>query len=119
MAVCGYCGLRDVDTVAAVQAGCNQIDAALERFNEVTSTVGQASSILNHNSLQFGGENAALEQALDELGTMISKSVNANAGLTGQIIAAANAQQAEWEANVRECKRKAEEAARRAEAKKK
>lgn len=109
MATCPYCGLEDVNTLEAVCAGCNTIDAALEKFTQAASTAAQASSILNHNSLEFGtGENASLESALDELGTMISKSMNANDGLTAQIISAANAQQAAWEANVAACRAKAE-----------
>ena len=109
MAECPYCHLKDVDTLETVCSGCKAIDAALEKFTQAASTAANASSILNHNSLEFGsGENATLEQALDELGTMISKSMNANDGLTATIIAQANAQQAAWEANVAACRAKAE-----------
>lgn len=109
MAKCPHCGLEDVNTVEAVNAGCNQIDTALEQYADIAATIGKASSILNHNSLQFGGECATLEQALDELQIMINKCNMANEGLTAGIRQAANTQQAEWQADVQACAAKAAE----------
>ncbi len=87
--------------LAAVEAGCSEIDNAIEMFNNVKSGIDNAMSLLNCNNLQFGDINSSLDAELDLLKTQVQKCSQINDGVTTTIRANAQAQYEEYMAWLR------------------
>ena len=59
--------------LAAVEAGCKQIDDAIDLFNNVKAGIENATSLLNCNNLKFGDINSSLDVELDVLKSQVQK----------------------------------------------
>ena len=81
-----------------VETGCDKIDEAINLFSEAKTCIGDASSLLDQNTLRFGGINSTLEEQLDILKTQVDKCKNMNDGVTATIRSNAQAQYEEYQA---------------------
>lgn len=88
--------------LGAVEAGCSQIDEAIEMFDNVKSGIENATSLLNCNNLKFGDINSSLDETLDILKSQVQKCSQINDGVTSTIRANAQAQYEEYMAWLRE-----------------
>lgn len=87
--------------LGAVEAGCSQIDDAIDMFNNVKAGLENATSLLNCNNLQFGDINSSLDIELDVLKSQVQKCSQINDGVTATIRANAQAQYEEYMAWLR------------------
>lgn len=85
----------------AVEAGCRQIDEAIEQYATVQQKLGDATNLLDNNNLKFGDINSSLNEQLDILRGEIDKCSVINEGVTATIRANAQAQYEEYQAYLR------------------
>lgn len=90
-----------------VESGCKKIDEGINQFADVKKCIAEAATLLDHNSLRFGGVNSTLEEQLDILNTQVEKCDNTNDGVTSTIRSNAQAQYAEYQAWLEEQRKKA------------
>lgn len=89
-----------------VESGCSKIDEAISLFADAKSCITDAYSVLDHNSLKFGGVNSTLEEQLDILQTQLDKCSSMNDGVTSTIRSNAQAQYEEYQAWLEEQRNK-------------
>lgn len=81
----------------AVEAGCTEIDRAIEQYDIVKQKLDNATSLLDNNNLKFGGINSSLDEQLDILVSQVEKCSVINDGVTDTIRARAQAQYNEYQ----------------------
>lgn len=80
-----------------VNSGCSKIDEGINMFTEAKNCITEASTLLDHNSLRFGGVNSTLEEQLELLKTQLEKCNSMDEGVTATIKSNAQAQYAEYQ----------------------
>lgn len=80
-----------------VDSGCSKIDEGINQFTDAKNCIIEAMSLLDQNSLRFGGVNSTLEEQLDILNTQLEKCNSMNDGVTETIKSNARAQYAEYQ----------------------
>ena len=89
-----------------VESGCSKIDEGINQFTDVKNCITEAASLLDHNSLRFGGVNSTLEEQLELLRTQLEKCNSINDGVTSTIRSNAQAQYVEYQAWLEEQRNK-------------
>lgn len=84
--------------LAAVNAGCKQIDEAIEQYDKVLQKLSDGTSLLDNNNLKFGDINSSLDEQLDILRSEIEKCSVINEGVTATIRNNAQEQYEEYQA---------------------
>lgn len=98
--------------LGAVDAGCSEIDNAIDLYIDVKSKIESATSLLDCNSLKFGlFGSSSLEEQLDILKSQVDKCNSINDGVTSTIRARAQAQYNQWKSEQEAKKRKEKETA--------
>lgn len=95
-----------------VESGCSKIDEGINQFTDAQKCITEATALLDHNSLRFGGVNSSLEEQLDILKTQLDKCNSINEGVTSTIKSNAQAQYEEYQAWLEE-QQKLKEAAKK------
>ena len=80
-----------------VNSGCSKIDEGINQFTDAKNYITEAMSLLDHNSLRFGGVNSTLEEQLEILKTQLDKCNSMNDGVTSTIRSNAQAQYQEYQ----------------------
>ena len=75
---------QNVD-LGMVDSGSNEIDRAIELYENVYASIDNASGLLDKNSLKFGDIGSSLDEKLDLLRADIKKCSSINDGVTSTI----------------------------------